>query len=114
VSAIKEKQKFAPQRSLPSWLYGEIYHARNDFPHGNPIKINRLRIKISGKSLFQYAPLLYRMALAAFLPLKFTLEAPEPARVKAYANYLGKYFAHFSEQRDIEQGIRTARQRPKP
>lgn len=114
VSAIKEKQKFAPQRSLPCWLYGEIYHARNDFLHGNPININRLRIKISGKSLFQYSPLLYRMALAAFLPLKFTLEAPKPARAKAYAKYLGKYFAHFSEQRDIEQGIRMARQKPKP
>ena len=52
MSAIKEKQKFAPQRSLPCWLYGEIYHARNDFLHGNPIKINRLRIKISGKACF--------------------------------------------------------------
>ena len=37
-------------------------------------------------------------SLSAFLPLKFALEAPEPARVKAYAKYLGKYFAHFSEQ----------------
>lgn len=113
LSSMSAKQKTAPLRSLPCWLYGEIYHARNDFLHGNPIRENRLRVKGSGRSLFQYAPMLYRMALAAFLPLKTDLAVPPVTNTKAYAEYLTKYFALFSEQRDIEQGIRTVRERPK-
>ena len=113
VTANRQKQNNAPLRSLPCWLYGEIYHARNDFLHGNPIRINRLRVKVSGRSLFQYAPLLYRMALSAFLPLKLSLTAPPASRAKAYGKYLAKYFAFYYEQRDIEQGITTVREKPK-
>jgi hypothetical protein len=67
VSSVEARQKNAPFRSLPCYLYGEIYHARNDFLHGNPIGKNRLRVKSSGRSLFQYTPMLYRMAFG-FLP----------------------------------------------
>src|SRR5216683_2644969 len=31
------------------WLYGELYHARNDFLHGNPVEFDRLTIKTSGR-----------------------------------------------------------------
>ncbi|HML06566.1 MAG TPA: hypothetical protein VK430_00360 [Xanthobacteraceae bacterium] len=107
------KKTPAHLRSLPCWLYGEIYQARNDFLHGNPIRQNRLHVKGSGRSLFQYSPMLYRMALAAFLPIAINLKAPPATDTKAYSNYLKRYFEVFSDQRDIEAGIRTVRQKAK-
>ena len=103
-------QKSAPLLSLSCWLYGEIYQARNDFLHGNSIRQNRLHVRGSGRSLFQYSPMLYRMALAAFLPIKSNLKSPTPAQTGAYKTYIKKYF-EFSEQRDIEKGIRTVRKK---
>ena len=35
ISANKTRQKTAPFRNLPCWLYGELHHARNDFLHGS-------------------------------------------------------------------------------
>jgi hypothetical protein len=114
VTANKQQQKKAPLRSLPCWLYGEIYHARNDFLHGNPIRIDRLELKMSGKGLFPYAPLLYRMALSAFFRLNLTLVAPPVTDTRAYGNYVADHMALFDEQREIEQAIRAVRQKPKP
>jgi hypothetical protein len=105
--AYKAKQK----TTLPCWLYGELYHARNDFLHGNPIRQNRLHVRGSKRSLFQYSPMLYRMALAAFLTVRTNLKAPATTNTKAYSDYVTRYFEVFSEQRDIESGIRTVRQK---
>jgi hypothetical protein len=111
VSPNKAKQKVAPLRTMACWLYGELYHARNDFLHGNPIRKNRLHVKGSKRSLFQYSPMLYRMALAAFLPIRTNLKAPAPINTKAYSAYVTRYFELFSVQRDIERGIRTVKQK---
>ena len=58
-------------RILACWIYGELYKARNDFAHGNPVDANRLRLK-SGRYLHYYASPMYRMALTGFLNLRFT------------------------------------------
>ena len=108
----RQPKKSSP-RSLPCWLYGEIYQARNDFFHGNPIRITRLNVRGSGRSLFFFPPMLYRMALAAYLPIKANLKVPSPTAKKAYAKYVTKFFEIFEDQRQIEQGIRTVRQRIK-
>jgi hypothetical protein len=113
ISSNKARQENAPFRSLPCWLYGELHHARNDFSHGNPIRQNRLHVRGSKRSLFQYSPMLYRMALAAFLPIRINLKAPATTNTKSYSDYVAKYFALFSEQRDIEKGIRTVKQKRK-
>jgi hypothetical protein len=57
-------------RSLPSWIFGEINHARNDYLHGNPIGEHRLIVAPAKRPIHFYAPILYRMALAAFLNLE--------------------------------------------
>jgi hypothetical protein len=99
---------------MPSWLYGELYWARNDFLHGNPIRQNRLHVKGSGRSLFQYSPMLYRMALAAFLPIDTQHDVPPVTDTEAYTGYVRKYFELFGEQRDIEKGIKTVRRKRRP
>ena len=51
-------------------LYGELYRARNDFLHGNPVTAGNLfpsRIAC-GPTLLHCAPLVYRAALMPFLP----------------------------------------------
>jgi hypothetical protein len=109
VTANKERQKKAPLRSLPCWLYGEVYHARNDFLHGNPVRLDRLVVKASGRSLFNYPPLLYRMALAAFLNIRI------PAAPKGNAEKLGEHLARrmsfLDEQHQIERGLLTIRKK---
>jgi len=54
--------------------------------------------------------MLYRMALAAF-HIRTNLKVPATTNTKAYSAYVTKYFKLFSEQRDIESGIRTVKQK---
>ncbi|RTL50784.1 MAG: hypothetical protein EKK40_11780 [Bradyrhizobiaceae bacterium] len=65
----KPKQS-SRQRNLASWIYGQLYHARNDYLHGNPISDSRLIVE-SGRSLFMYTPSLYRLLLTGFLSIEF-------------------------------------------
>ena len=58
------------KRNLGCWIYGEIYRVRNDFLHGNPVNAKSLIVKRSGRNLFSYASILYRMALTGFLDLR--------------------------------------------
>jgi hypothetical protein len=113
VSANRQKQKSAPLRSLPCWLYGALYHARNDFLHGNPVRLNRLHLRSSGKSLFQYAPLLYRMALSAFLQINHRQLVPPPATdTEAYGQYIATRIGRFGAQQDIERALLSTREKP--
>ena len=74
--AYAGRMKNRPRRPLACWIYGEIYSARNAFLHGNRVSQNRLIVKGSNRSLFQYAAPLYRLALTAFLPLSWCKPIP--------------------------------------
>ena len=63
--------------ALPSWLYGKLYQARNDFLHGNPVGATSLYPRGSKVSLFWLAPSLYRIALTGFLRMKFQSKVPK-------------------------------------
>lgn len=56
--------------TLPCWIYGELFHARNDFLHGKPVALDRLVVQSSGQNLYNFAAPLYRACLTAFLGLK--------------------------------------------
>ena len=56
--------------NITRWFYGELYRARNDFTHGNAVTNDRLNLPISGKPLLNFAPSLFRIALANFIELK--------------------------------------------
>lgn len=58
-----------PRRPLTCWLYGELYKARNEFLHGNPVSPKTLSPRALQQSLFWFAPGLYRLALTGFLDL---------------------------------------------
>ncbi len=107
--AYEAGKKNRPRRPLACWIYGEIYRARNDFLHGNPVSQKRLIVKQSNRSLFQYAAPLYRLALTGFLPLSWS----EPIPPMGDGTELGKYVAERIEftayQKTIEKALRTAR-----
>src|SRR6267378_69122 len=88
------------KRNLGCWVYGEIYRVRNHFLHGEPVSPQSLIVKRSGRNLFSYAPMLYRMLLTGFLKL------PEPASIKG-VEWSRERFDLISNQGDIEEAILT-------
>lgn len=54
--------------NLVQKLYGELYEARNDFLHGNPVARSRLFCFCNEhrRSLIEIAPLIYKVALSCF------------------------------------------------
>lgn len=94
------------KRTLPVWLYGAMYHARNDFMHGNQIDENRLIVAPGKRPLHIYTALLYRMALTAFLDVKPPVIVKKEDETVYDAHWrlrhvFGKY------QSDIEAAIAT-------
>jgi hypothetical protein len=86
------------KRNLGCWIYGEIYRVRNDFLHGNPVNQKSLIVKRSGRNLFSYASILYRMALTGFLDLR----PPTPTNP---AEWSRERFDFHSNQGDIEEAL---------
>jgi hypothetical protein len=96
---------------LPMKLYAILYETRNAFLHGNPVTVSDLKLKWSGRPIFQFAPLLYRCALRNFLDLHFVPdERPEglAARLRL------RFDVHDYEepQVDVEQALRLAKSPP--
>lgn len=67
--AYAGRNETAPN-TLPCWIYGEMFRARNDFLHGNPVARDRLVVQSSGQNLYNFAAPQYRACLTAFLGLK--------------------------------------------
>jgi hypothetical protein len=95
----------APKRNLACWVYGELFHARNDFLHGNAISDTRLVVAASGRSLFGYAPPLYRLALSGFLGLTFHGLAPSSENAEAYSAHRWHRYMTTRSQSDSESAL---------
>jgi hypothetical protein len=97
----------AQNRILACWIYGELFHARNDFAHGNAVDANRLKLP-SGRYLHYYAAPLYRMALAEFLKLQY--EKPDTKeRDSAFPERVDLW----DPQTDIERALATIHRSPR-
>ena len=97
------------RRPVACWLYGEIYKARNDFLHGNPVTPGRLTVKATGGNLFHYAAPLYRMALTGFLPLRWLAALPPMEDTEAFGKYVAERMDFASYQKTIEKALLTVR-----
>jgi len=98
--------------NLARWLYGEIYHARNDFLHGNQISSDRLIIKQSGRNLFYFAAPLFRMALTSFLGLAFKKKMPSTNNSKAFGKYISDRMNYEQYQKVVERSLAFAHVKP--
>jgi hypothetical protein len=92
---------------LPCWIFGELYKARNDFLHGNPIDGERLTVRPSRRSLFLYTSILYRFALTGFLDLRFKRPIPPSNDAEAFGAYISDSMDYRSPQGDIEAALST-------
>ena len=107
--AYEGGKKNRRRRSLACWMYGEIYSARNDFLHGNPVSQKRLIVKSSNRSLFQYAAPLYRLALTGFLPLAWCKPIPPLGDETELGKYVDEQRHFTAYQKTIEKALHTAR-----
>lgn len=69
--SIKFSKRNIGRCTLAQKLYYMLYSARNDFLHGNPVKLRNVFIKNSDKyhPLTAAAPLIYKLALQSFLDI---------------------------------------------
>lgn len=105
-SAYPHRRKLA-RKTLPCWIYGQLNGVRNDFIHGNRVPDDRLLTPRSQRSLLSYAPVLYRMALAAFLKLRWKERRPPKKSVLACNQYDERQFQFEAYQRATERAIES-------
>ena len=89
--------------NLAGELYRRLYDARNAFLHGNPLTDETLTLG-NGKPILPYAGPLFRMALTAYLSLKFP-ELPSGADETAMGRYVPGRMEFNGPQRDCEAVI---------
>jgi hypothetical protein len=99
------------RRPLPCWLYGELYQARCDFLHGNPIGPKALYPGGPGVSLFWLAPCLYQLALSAFMGLSHTRSTPKHNSPRKLAEAIRRQLRVTQYQRAIERALLRAQKR---
>lgn len=87
-------------------LYKQLYDARNDFAHGNPVNIRSIfpfrTPNLS--SLHSIAPLLYRAALCAYLKLGKASSSSKPAK----STISKKHIDYAISQSSYENGLLSA------
>jgi hypothetical protein len=93
-------------------LYCELYRARNDFLHGNPVTPRKLfpQGKAGGPTLLHCGPLIYRAALAAFVPNRFA----EGNKTNLASQISARYETHTFQSRYEKAVIRCIRGRISP
>jgi hypothetical protein len=91
-----------PRSNLPCWLYGQLNSIRDDFIHGNRVGDNSLITKRSHRAIQSYAVVLYRMALAAFLDLKFKERLKSPTTKSVHEQRKSDFEFH---QGDAESAL---------
>lgn len=95
-------------RNLPSALYSAIYFARNQFLHGNPIDADITTFGASDKHLLNFAPCLYRLALAAKLDVRWKEPRPDLQEVDAIGEWFSEEMKFWAPQRQVEKALLTA------
>jgi hypothetical protein len=100
------------KRTLASWLYQVLYECRNYFLHGNPVERNDLFLPTPQRTIFEYAAPLYRIALTAFLPLRYETPMPSAKDARASAAYIVDHMDFMRPQESAEEALLTARRPP--
>ena len=90
------------RRTIAAWLYSEIYRARNDFIHGNPVSNQQLYVRKSNRTLFQYAAPVYRMVLTGFLDLWWNEPFPS---TEDGGTKLGEYVAQMTNFKNYQKTV---------
>jgi hypothetical protein len=94
------------QKQLATWVCRRIYDLRNDFLHGNDV--DGPALLLNGKSMIDFAAVLYRLAITGFLDLHFNIPMPLADQPEAVAQFVNDRMKFTKFQRAYEDAILTA------
>jgi hypothetical protein len=103
---IGKKETF--QTNVASEVYGHLYRVRNDFLHGNPVTPETLKLETCRRSVLFFAAPLFRLALTAFLNLRFSETLLDTANNEDRGRHIAKQIAFNQPQRLAEDAILMA------
>jgi hypothetical protein len=90
-------------------IYSQLYAVRNAFLHGNPVTPESLRHPQCNEHILQFAAPLFRMALAAYLDLRFREEMPDfESDPEGAGHFVSARWCFNSPQRNAEEAILIA------
>jgi hypothetical protein len=104
---VKIRDRFVPT-NLAGEVYGRLNKVRNDFLHGNRVDNETLKLEKCQKSVLSSAAPLFRLALAAYLNLRWTTEVPSAKDADLFVEFMGKRMGFRGPQRDCEAAILCA------
>jgi len=105
--------KGAPIRTnLAGAIYKRLHWARTAFLHGNPVTAKMLIMEGSQKPVLWLAAPLFRLALSAFLNLRFSETLPDTANDEDRGRRIAKRIAFNEPQRLAEDAILIADEAP--
>jgi hypothetical protein len=116
---LRMLDRIPPTQPLPStrtfhrcptfneWALEQMYAARNDYLHGNPVESERLLMPGTTFDISVYASLMYRLLLSEFLGLQQELVIV-PKDSEDYANQQGKAIAQWIEVNSYGKRIKNA------
>ena len=108
--------------NLACWIYDQVYSCRNKFLHGNPVGNSDLNLQSSRKPannsdpnlrgsrqrISHFAPILYRLALTAFLNLSWGKEPPNSNDSQLIGRFVSEKMDFESYQRELENALQLA------
>jgi hypothetical protein len=77
---VRISKKETVPTNLAGEVYGRLYRVRCDFLHGEPVTAKTLKLEKSGRQVQWFAASLFRLALTAFLDLRFSEAVPTDAQ----------------------------------
>jgi hypothetical protein len=100
--------------NVAGWIYWKLNKVRSDFLHGNRVDAETLKLQKSEKSVLLFAAPLFRLALTAYLDLRFKIEFPSADDAAVWGELSVKRMRFRGPQRDCEAVILSADNVPEP
>jgi hypothetical protein len=95
--------------SIASWLYRQMYHARNAFLHGNPVSLSDLLLAPGGRGMLNFCAPLFRAALTSFLDIRWSEKSPSTSDTDIIADYINRHSTFMLHQHLPERALQACR-----
>jgi hypothetical protein len=109
---VKIGKKKTFQTNVAGEVYGHLYRVRNAFLHGEEVTPKTLKLKACQQSVLFFAAPLFRLALTAFLDLRFSETLQDTASDEDRGRHIAKRMALNELQRLAEDAILVADNAP--
>lgn len=118
----KDNKEITIRRNLACWIYDQMYSCRNKFLHGNPVEDSDMNLlssrkpaedsdpnlRSSRRRMYHFAPILYRLALTAFLNLSWKKEPPNSNDPELIGRFISEKMDLKGYQSEAENALQLA------